>query len=99
MWRWRTASGRSATATPPWTSRTSRVTGPGPRPRTIQASRTTRVPEGRRRRHRVAWADAQRGMTMADAAVLDGGIRVIDTDTHVTEPPDLWTSRVASKWL
>jgi predicted TIM-barrel fold metal-dependent hydrolase len=22
----------------------------------------------------------------------------IDTDTHVTEPPDLWTSRVASKW-
>lgn len=24
--------------------------------------------------------------------------RVIDTDTHVTEPPDLWTSRVASKW-
>ena len=26
------------------------------------------------------------------------GIRVVDTDTHVTEPPDLWTSRVASKW-
>jgi len=25
-------------------------------------------------------------------------IRVIDTDTHVTEPPDLWTSRVAKKW-
>ena len=24
--------------------------------------------------------------------------RVIDVDTHVTEPPDLWTSRVASKW-
>jgi len=22
----------------------------------------------------------------------------IDTDTHVTEPPDLWTSRIASKW-
>ena len=24
--------------------------------------------------------------------------RVIDVDTHVTEPPDVWTSRVASKW-
>ena len=24
--------------------------------------------------------------------------RVIDTDTHVTEPADLWTSRVPSKW-
>ena len=24
--------------------------------------------------------------------------QVIDTDTHVTEPRDLWTSRVASKW-
>jgi predicted TIM-barrel fold metal-dependent hydrolase len=24
--------------------------------------------------------------------------RVIDVDTHVTEPPDLWTSRVATKW-
>src|ERR1700736_3982358 len=23
---------------------------------------------------------------------------LIDTDTHVTEPPDLWTSRLASKW-
>ncbi len=25
-------------------------------------------------------------------------IKAIDTDTHVTEPPDLWTSRIASKW-
>ena len=25
-------------------------------------------------------------------------IRVIDVDAHVTEPPDLWTSRVPSKW-
>jgi len=24
--------------------------------------------------------------------------RAIDTDTHVTEPPDLWTSRLSSKW-
>jgi predicted TIM-barrel fold metal-dependent hydrolase len=24
--------------------------------------------------------------------------RVVDTDTHITEPPDVWTSRVASKW-
>src|SRR5690606_28106485 len=23
---------------------------------------------------------------------------VVDVDTHVTEPPDLWTSRVSSKW-
>lgn len=25
-------------------------------------------------------------------------IPIIDVDTHVVEPPDLWTSRVASKW-
>ena len=25
-------------------------------------------------------------------------IRVIDADAHVPEPPDLWTSRVSSKW-
>jgi len=24
--------------------------------------------------------------------------RVIDVDTHVSEPPDLWTSRVSSRW-
>jgi len=23
---------------------------------------------------------------------------VIDVDTHITEPPDLWTSRIATKW-
>ena len=23
---------------------------------------------------------------------------VIDADTHVTEPPDVWTARVSSKW-
>src|SRR5580698_10501838 len=22
----------------------------------------------------------------------------IDTDTHITEPPDVWTSRVSKKW-
>ena len=25
-------------------------------------------------------------------------IPIIDSDTHVTEPADLWTSRLASKW-
>jgi hypothetical protein len=24
--------------------------------------------------------------------------RVIDTDTHLVEPPDLWTSRMSSRW-
>ena len=24
--------------------------------------------------------------------------QVIDTDTHISEPPDVWTARVASKW-
>jgi predicted TIM-barrel fold metal-dependent hydrolase len=33
-------------------------------------------------------------MTTIDA-IAD--LRVIDTDTHVSEPPDLWTSRVASR--
>ena len=26
------------------------------------------------------------------------GIRVIDVDTHLTEPHDLWTSRAPAKW-
>jgi predicted TIM-barrel fold metal-dependent hydrolase len=25
-------------------------------------------------------------------------IRAIDTDTHITEPPDVWTARVSKKW-
>jgi uncharacterized protein len=33
---------------------------------------------------------------MSPAAVTD--IPIIDTDTHVVEPPDLWTSRLPSKW-
>ena len=31
------------------------------------------------------------------ASTLDD-IRIIDVDTHVIEPPDLWTSRVDAKW-
>jgi predicted TIM-barrel fold metal-dependent hydrolase len=34
---------------------------------------------------------------MANAATLTS-VRVIDTDSHVSEPYDLWTSRVASKY-
>ena len=34
---------------------------------------------------------------MADSAVL-ATIPVVDTDTHVSEPYDLWTSRVAAKY-
>ena len=33
---------------------------------------------------------------MSASAISD--IPIIDTDTHVVEPPDLWTSRVSSKW-
>src|SRR4051794_27367414 len=33
---------------------------------------------------------------MRPVAVTD--IPIIDTDTHVVEPPDLWTSRLSSKW-
>lgn len=31
-------------------------------------------------------------------AVALADIKIIDTDTHVVEPPDLWTSRVSTKW-
>ena len=24
--------------------------------------------------------------------------QVVDTDTHISEPPDVWTARVSSKW-
>ena len=39
-------------------------------------------------------------MTITPAPVrgITGRIPVIDTDSHVTEPLDLWTSRLASKW-
>ena len=33
---------------------------------------------------------------MTTATLRD--VRVIDTDSHVIEPADLWTSRIASKW-
>ncbi len=25
-------------------------------------------------------------------------IKAIDVDTHITEPPDVWTARVSKKW-
>lgn len=31
-------------------------------------------------------------------ATATSEIPIIDTDTHVVEPPDLWTSRVSDKW-
>ncbi|MGE0881123.1 MAG: amidohydrolase family protein [Acidimicrobiia bacterium] len=34
-------------------------------------------------------------MTTTDSVA---GIRIVDTDSHVTELPDLWTSRLAKKW-
>jgi uncharacterized protein len=30
--------------------------------------------------------------------LFDRGLKVHDVDTHVTEPPDLWVSRVSRKW-
>jgi len=32
------------------------------------------------------------------STIVAEDLRVIDTDTHVCEPPDLWTSRVPAKW-
>jgi len=26
-------------------------------------------------------------------------IKVIDADSHISEPPNLWTDRISSKWL
>ena len=37
-------------------------------------------------------------MTERTAAETLDSIRIHDADTHLTEPPDLWTSRVSSKW-
>ena len=35
---------------------------------------------------------------MPVSEVIDS-VQIIDVDTHVTEPPDLWTSRMSSaKW-
>jgi predicted TIM-barrel fold metal-dependent hydrolase len=38
--------------------------------------------------------------TIPDDAVLEAiaDIAIIDVDTHVVEPPDLWTSRLPSRW-
>jgi predicted TIM-barrel fold metal-dependent hydrolase len=35
---------------------------------------------------------------MTTAAEAFGGIPVVDVDTHLTEPYDLWTSRAPAKW-
>ena len=35
------------------------------------------------------------GITAAD---LFTDVAVIDVDTHITEPPDLWQSRLPAKW-
>jgi predicted TIM-barrel fold metal-dependent hydrolase len=37
---------------------------------------------------------------MAESAITTAlrGMRIVDVDSHVTEPSDLWTSRVASTW-
>src|SRR6478752_2751171 len=37
-----------------------------------------------------------RGAQMGSTVISQ--IRIIDTDTHVVEPPDLWTSRMPSRW-
>jgi uncharacterized protein len=31
-------------------------------------------------------------------STVTDGIRIVDADTHVVEPTDLWTSRLAAKW-
>ena len=31
-------------------------------------------------------------------SVVDAGLRVIDTDTHLTEPADLWTARIPARF-
>jgi hypothetical protein len=36
--------------------------------------------------------------TGAATADLFQGIQVIDADTHLTEPHDLWTSRAPKQW-
>jgi predicted TIM-barrel fold metal-dependent hydrolase len=36
---------------------------------------------------------------MSTATVATTPIRVVDNDSHLTEPPDLWTSRLPRKWL
>ena len=40
-------------------------------------------------------------MTHVHSAVTNdifAGIKVIDVDTHISEPRDLWTSRAPAKW-
>lgn len=35
--------------------------------------------------------------TVADLSIFDG-LKIIDTDSHFTEPPDLWTGRGPASW-
>src|SRR4051794_1589434 len=41
--------------------------------------------------------ESGRGVNMGLQSQLDQ-IRLIDTDSHLTEAPDLWTSRAPSRW-
>ena len=43
-------------------------------------------------------SDPHRGHNGDVASTLFERFPVIDVDTHLTEPPDVWTSRVSSKW-
>ncbi len=46
---------------------------------------------------RGAHAENLEGWCLMDASTLKE-IPIIDVDSHVVEPPDLWSSRMASKW-
>jgi hypothetical protein len=35
---------------------------------------------------------------LGEEAGSASGIKIIDADTHLTEPHDLWTSRAPAKW-
>jgi predicted TIM-barrel fold metal-dependent hydrolase len=39
------------------------------------------------------------GEAMTSVADTEIGIACVDADSHLTEPPDLWTSRLPAKWL
>ena len=46
---------------------------------------------------RGAHAENLEGWCLMDASTLKE-IPIIDVDSHVVEPPDLWSSRMASQW-
>ena len=80
----------------PVASRRDRINTPAPGVRRIGKIPRTSCPRAIRGTRGTLRSRETGGETVP--AELFQRYRVVDVDTHLTEPPDLWTSRVSTRW-